>query len=110
MSLTLKHFFRDQAHLKEILQSLPLHSCPFCHMIGTLICHGKLKGHGEDNYNKDKNYRGQRVICNARRKHRSGCGHTFSIVSAKILKNFCITAASCSLPRSGRKVVRLFPQ
>lgn len=93
MSLTLKRYFRDQAHLSEILLSLPLCSCPFCHMSGTLIRHGYLN----DTYGENKHpthTQGRRVICNARRKHRAGCGRSLSIVPATILKHFCITAVS----------------
>jgi hypothetical protein len=91
MSRKIERYYRSEAHLAEILRSLPLTACPFCYMTGALIRHGLLETHGESTHAQKQ---GQRIICTVRRKQNRGCGRTFSIISANRLKNFCITAQS----------------
>lgn len=91
MQRKVKRYYRAEEELARIKESLKLCACPFCHMVGALICNGKLKGYRKSQ-NDPEEIRGQRVICNSRRKRKPGCGRTFSIVSTGMLLNFCITA------------------
>ena len=72
------------------LKQLP---CPHCKLAGALILHGYLNGYDEGPLNK-KVVRGRRIFCSNRRKHFKGCGLTFCVLLAGILKNFSITAKS----------------
>jgi len=86
-----QRYCSTEEELTRTLESLSLCACPFCHMVGALIRNGKLKGYHKSKDNP-KEVRGQRVICSARRKHKAGCGRTFSIVFTGMLLNFWITA------------------
>ncbi|MBU1913243.1 MAG: hypothetical protein KKB22_06915 [Candidatus Omnitrophica bacterium] len=55
--------------------------------------HGYLYGYDENAFNK-KIIRGRRIFCNNRKKHKPGCGRTFSVLAVNMLKNFSITADS----------------
>ncbi len=72
------------------LKQLP---CPHCKLTGALILHGYLNGYDEGSHNK-KVVRGRRIFCSNRRKHSKGCGLTFCVLLASMLKNFSITAKS----------------
>ena len=60
-------------------------------MTGALILHGRLLGYSE-NDDVQKSCRGRRVFCNNRKARNNGCGHTFSVWSADILKRLRLSA------------------
>jgi hypothetical protein len=64
---------------KETLKQMP---CPMCRAIGNLNRHGYLKGHGEKA--NDEVRRGWRIFCSDR-NCRTGCGKTYSILTACFL-------------------------
>lgn len=66
--------------------------CPHCKSTGSLILHGYLCGYNTAVYG-EKIIRGRRIFC-SNRNRRSGCGKTFSILAANILKHFNICANS----------------
>jgi hypothetical protein len=68
---------------------LKLVPCPHCRVVGCLIRHGYLKGHG-DNVN-DEVPRGWRIFCSDRNL-RKGCGRTYSILLAKFIFRHMVSA------------------
>jgi hypothetical protein len=64
--------------------------CPHCKLVGFIILHGYLYGFSEKEFNK-KIKRGRRFFCSNRNK-RDGCGRTFSLLIANIIKGFVYTA------------------
>ena len=94
MTYRIDLYYRTQVQLSKIEKNLKQYACPFCHLVGTLILHGYLYGNEEASSHNNKEIRGRRVLCNARRKKRTGCGRTVSIKVAKRIPNFCITAQS----------------
>lgn len=93
MSIGIKRYYKSEEDFREFYINLKQLPCPFCKLIGALILHGYLRGYGEDSFNKNC-VRGRRVFCNNRKKHTKGCGHTFCVLAANIVKSFCITAKS----------------
>ena len=67
--------------------------CPNCRLIGALVLHGCLRGYDERSA-QAKIVRGRRIFCNNRKARHNGCGRTFSILAAAVLKTFSISAAS----------------
>ena len=65
--------------------------CPFCRVVGTLNLHGYLRGYREDS--SEEEVRGRRVYC-SKRGRRGGCGHTFSVLLAGVIRGFRISAES----------------
>ncbi len=63
-------------------------ACPHCHEVGTLNRHGFLTGYVASVV--DLKQRGYRIYCSNRHK-RQGCGRTFSIFMAHVIRNFAIT-------------------
>jgi hypothetical protein len=41
-------FFRNDDEWNTIVQRLKLTACPHCHAVGTLVCHGYLRGFDGD--------------------------------------------------------------
>jgi hypothetical protein len=93
LSIEIKRYYDSEEEFCQFYKNLKQTMCPFCKFIGALILWGYLRGNDEDSPNK-KVVRGRRVFCNNRKKRNNGCGHTFSVLAANTLKNFCITAES----------------
>ncbi len=92
MSQFKKYYTSDKDFnlLHVTLKQLP---CPHCKLTGALILHGYLRGYDEESLNK-KVVRGRRIFCSYRRKRVKGCGITFCVLLAGVLKKFSITAQS----------------
>jgi len=77
-------FFSSESQFQALHHKLKLLNCPFCRVTGCLNLHGFL-------YSYDNKPRGRRIFCSNRNK-RKGCGRSFSILLAWLLKNFRLTA------------------
>ncbi|QDU60273.1 hypothetical protein Pan216_11120 [Planctomycetes bacterium Pan216] len=42
-------FYRDEEEFRRIHEKLKLTPCPHCHVVGTLILHGYLRGYDDHN-------------------------------------------------------------
>ncbi len=73
---------------KSQLKQIP---CPCCGRLGYLIGHGYLRGYGESN--DRQTIRGRRFFC-SNRDRRRGCGRTFSLLFAHLLRNFSVSATT----------------
>jgi hypothetical protein len=91
MRFKAKRYYSCEEELKKFQFKLKQTPCPHCRSTGFLNLHGYLRGYAEDSCKKV--IRGRRIFCN-NRGHRTGCGRTFSILAAKIIKKFLISAAS----------------
>lgn len=85
-------FYKRTVDFLAFYRQIKLTQCPHCQRTGTLILHGFLRGYDEKSSNK-KIIRGHRVFC-SNRNRRQGCGRTFSVLAAHILKNLTITTQS----------------
>jgi len=92
MKFKAKRFYSCNDDLKQFHFQLKQTPCPHCKSIGFLNLHGYLRGYDEHDFCK-KVIRGRRIFCNNRGRC-SGCGRTFSILAAQILKKFMIGAQS----------------
>jgi hypothetical protein len=92
MKFKAKRFYSGEEDLKQFHFQLKQTPCPHCRSIGFLNRHGYLRGYAEHDFCK-KVIRGRRIFCN-NRDCRTGCGRTFSILAAQILKKFLISAPS----------------
>ena len=92
MILQIIQFYNSQQEFKQLHLNLKQIQCPHCKAIGFLILHGFLYGYNESS-DEPKNIRGHRIFC-SNRKNRNGCGKTFSILFAGLLKNHTVTARS----------------
>jgi hypothetical protein len=86
-----KRFYSSKQDLKQFYFQLKQTRCPHCKTIGFLNLHGYLTGYNE--HDSQKVIRGRRIFCNNRGRC-TGCGKTFSILAAHILKKFIISAQS----------------
>ncbi len=93
MILKIIRYYNSEEDFNRFHNNLKQLPCPHCKLTGTLILNGRLKGFAEDSYTK-KTVTGRRVFCNNRRKRSKGCGRTFCVLPAGILKHFCVTANS----------------
>lgn len=75
-------YVTTQAQYDKHKEKLKLVPCPHCRVVGCLIRHGYLKGHGDKA--SDEVRRGWRVFCSDRNL-RTGCGKTYSVLSACFL-------------------------
>lgn len=82
-------FYRNEAEWNAIAERLKQTPCPHCRVVGTLICHGYLRGYDEGNSQR-KTVRARRVFC-SNRNARSGCGRTFSIWCADKIRRLSLT-------------------
>jgi len=80
----------SQQSYDDFLKNLKLKDCPFCKRLGTLNRHGFLRGH-DDRGGQQKRVRAQRVFC-SNRNGAAGCGKTFSVSLADILKRSFLTS------------------
>jgi len=93
LSLTFKRYYNCEKRFSRFYNKLKQLPCPHCKLTGALILHGYLSGYDENFFNK-KAVRGRRIFCSTRRRRSKGCGRTFCVLSAGILKNFSITVKS----------------
>jgi len=85
-------FYKRAVDFLAFYRQIKLVQCPHCQRTGYLILHGYLSGYDEKGSNKQIS-RGHRVFC-SNRNRRHGCGRTFSVLPAHLLKKFTITAKS----------------
>jgi len=85
-------FYKSDSDFQKFYLSLKQIPCPHCNIIECLILHGHLYGY-DDQYLNKRIIRGHRIFC-SNRNQRKGCGRSFSILAADILKNFRIKASS----------------
>lgn len=87
-----KKFYKRDADFQEFHRRIKFAGCPNCQKTGCLILHGYLYGYDEKSHHQ-KIIRGHRIFCSNRNLKR-GCGRTFSILAAHVLRNFTITTQS----------------
>lgn len=92
MKFKAKRFCSCEEDLKRFHFQLKQTLCPYCKSIGFLNLHGYLRGYDEHDCCKMV-VRGRRIFCNNRGR-RTGCGRTFSILAAQIIKKFLTSAKS----------------
>ncbi len=92
MKFQTKKFYNSAEDLKQFHSRLKQIRCPHCKSVGFLNLHGYLRGYDEKTSSR-KITRGRRVFCCHRNK-RNGCGKTFSLLAAGVLKKFIISAKS----------------
>lgn len=92
MQSGLKKFYKRNADFQEFYHRIKFAPCPNCQRTGCLILHGYLYGYDEKS-NHQKFTRGHRIFC-SNRNRRQGCGRTFSVLAAHVLKNFTISTKS----------------
>jgi hypothetical protein len=76
-------FFAQTQDREAYRRTLKTQPCPFCKVIGWLICHGYLY---EYNDTGQEDIRGYRFLCN-NRGARGGCGRTRSILLADRIRH-----------------------
>jgi hypothetical protein len=87
-----KRFYHSTDDLKQFHGRLKQTPCPHCKSVGFLNLHGYLRGYDEKT-SAQRITRGRRVFC-CHRNNRKGCGKTFSLLVAGVLKKFIISAKS----------------
>lgn len=84
-----KQYCSSEAQLHQYLLGLAMVPCPHCRRIGYLIGHGFLRGYAENG--QEQVIRGRRFFCSNRYRRR-GCGGTFSVLLADMLRGFMVRA------------------
>ncbi|MBU1085885.1 MAG: hypothetical protein KKD05_00015 [Candidatus Omnitrophica bacterium] len=92
MRFKIKHFYSCSGDFQRFYFRLKQTPCPYCKSAGSLILHGYLSGNHQT-ISGEKIIRGRRIFC-SNRNRRVGCGKTFSLLAANILKGFNICANS----------------
>ncbi len=90
MALEIIRYYNSEEDFNQFYINLKQIACPHCKFTGALILNGRLNGYAEDSHTEEV-VRGRRIFCNNRRKRSKGCGRTFCVLLAVILKNFCVT-------------------
>jgi hypothetical protein len=85
----IKKFVEDRKQLDDYRLSAKQLECPHCRRVGNLIGHGFLKGYAERT--QEREVRGRRFFCSNRFRRR-GCGRTFSVLLASVMKRFVVRA------------------
>lgn len=93
MARKFKKYYSTEEDFRTFHSGLKQMICPHCGFIGALILHGLLYGCDEHS-NTGTITRGRRIFCNNRKARKNGCGRTFSILAATVLRNFSISAHS----------------
>lgn len=88
-----KKYYSSQEEFRRFHCELKQIPCPHCGAIGALVLHGMLYGYSESSDN-ERIIRGRRIFCNNRKARTNGCGRTFSILRATVLRGFSISATS----------------
>lgn len=81
-------FYRSRYRFKQIHLRLKQYPCPHCRVTGTLILHGYLRGYDLKKIDTQI-IRGRRIFCSNRNRRR-GCGRTWSVMLATMLKGFIV--------------------
>ena len=81
----------NESELLQYQRELKFVSCPHCGQVGFLICHGFLCGYAETG--QEIAVRGRRIFCSNRYRRR-GCGRTFSVLLADVLRGFVVRAGT----------------
>jgi hypothetical protein len=84
-------FCRSAEEWSAMAERLKQTPCPHCKVVGTLIRHGYLRGYDESNPQR-KTVRARRIFC-SNRNARRGCGRTFSVWCADIIRRLSLTTA-----------------
>ena len=92
MKFKTKQFYNSAHDLKQFHLRIKQTPCPHCRSVGFLNLHGYLRGYNEKSAHKII-IRARRFFC-CPRNQRKGCGRTFSIMAADVLKKFIIRAHS----------------
>ena len=82
-------FYKKEEQFQSFYLRLKLMMCPHCNLSGCLILHGYLDGNSDRGNAQIR--RGHRIYCSNRHK-KSGCGKTFSVLTATVLPGFTIGA------------------
>ena len=85
-------FAADLAALRELYRHAKHWRCPRCGCRGTFNGHGALRGLAQSGPGKDA-VRGRRFLCSGRGR-RPGCGRTWSVVLATVLRQFSVRTAA----------------
>jgi len=84
-----KSYCSDIAQLNQYLKQIKFVPCPHCGLTGYLIGHGFVRGYSESG--QAQHVRGRRFFCSNRYRRR-GCGHTFSVLLASVMRRFTVRA------------------
>lgn len=84
-----KSYCSDLAQLNQYLKQIKFVPCPHCGLTGYLIGHGFLRGYAETG--QERVIRGRRFFCSNRYRRR-GCGCTFSVLLARVMRRFTVRA------------------
>jgi hypothetical protein len=84
-------FYRNNEEWQAFAERLKLTPCPHCMAVGALIRHGFLYGFDDSNPLR-KNLRARRIFC-SNRNARPGCGRTFSVWAANIIRRLGLTTS-----------------
>ena len=84
-------FFEKQEQFQSFYTKLKFMLCPHCRLIGCLILHGYLYGYSD--LGNSRILRGRRIYCSNRHR-KTGCGKTFSVLTAQVLPKFTVSASS----------------
>lgn len=93
LNRTAKRYYSSEDEFQSFRRNLKQMPCPHCGLIGALVLNGRLYGYDERLQNK-KIIRGRRIFCNNRKARNNGCGGSFCILAADVIKNFSISAHS----------------
>jgi len=86
-------YYSSEEDFRRFHGTLKQMPCPHCGLIGALVLNGRLYGYEESSHSGTIP-RGRRIFCNSRRARNNGCGRTFCILVAAVIKNFSISAVS----------------
>jgi len=81
----------DSTALEQLAGQAKQWTCPYCGRAGTLNGHGLLRGGAEEAHGKDA-VRGRRWFC-SNRGRRPGCGRTFSVLLAQVMRHASVRTA-----------------
>jgi hypothetical protein len=84
-------FYKKQEQFQSFYVKLKFMACPHCHLSGCLILHGYLYGYSDRGNSRIT--RGHRIYC-SNRYRKTGCGKTFSVLTAQMLPRFTVSAHS----------------
>jgi len=86
-----RKYYRCDEEIVQYNFTIKHEACPWCRSVGFLILHGFLRGYAEDTPKQIR--RGRRYYC-SNRNRRGGCGRTFCVYFAHILRNKTMQAKS----------------
>lgn len=89
--MTPPRFASDHVALVELCHHAKAWRCPHCGRRGTFNAHGSLRGLAASGPGKDV-LRGRRFLC-SNRGRRPGCGRTWSVLLAQVLRRLSVRTA-----------------